>query len=406
MKSANILLKEAKAKPGLYTAEPIPLPAEPSVSALAFSLPGLLRQFGGRVRELALDSAWNTDGSRYEVYALLGEVYGSGIPLGYVLIRLDNAAPGAKERCICALLRYVRKEWNVCAIATLTDKDWGEINTFLAEYPEAKHQLCFWHCLRAIKKHLSILRRAPAHYNVAEAMKEFNFIKADFVPVGQSQDPKKPIYTTAVNTIPRLTIRLGGIIQPVTLTERERLTIKIPPKSASADLEDKGDLLDQVNTLLDKDKETDEEDAPDWFFEQDEIKSKDPKNVSILLPTATRGGLGIYVDVLVLPEDLADLDAITSGSITNGDDHVWTGNENVLSGGRWREITNGRLLSKCAREGDESDGDDGAWPSSPTPLVSERSSSPFIGHDADIEDELDIMASGLEALQTPPPRGS
>lgn len=57
VKSAQILLEEAQAKPGLYTVEPIPLVPEAGVSALAFCLPGLLRQFGGRVREVALDSA-------------------------------------------------------------------------------------------------------------------------------------------------------------------------------------------------------------------------------------------------------------------------------------------------------------------------------------------------------------
>lgn len=127
----------------------------------------------------------NTNGSRYEVFALLGEVYGSGLPFGYVLIRLDHAASGAKGRCINALLKHLRSVWKIRALTTLTDKDWSEINAFLAAYPEAKHQLCFWHCLRAVKKRLSILRRAPAHYNVAEAMKEFNFIHGDFVPIGQ-----------------------------------------------------------------------------------------------------------------------------------------------------------------------------------------------------------------------------
>jgi hypothetical protein len=34
-------------------------------------------------------------------------------------------------------------------LITLTDKDWAEINACLAEYPDAKHQLCFWHVLRA-----------------------------------------------------------------------------------------------------------------------------------------------------------------------------------------------------------------------------------------------------------------
>jgi hypothetical protein len=67
----------------------------------------------------------------------------------------------------------------------LSDKEWQEINSFLAEHPEAKHQLCFWHCLRAIKKRLSILRRTPAFYRVDDAMREFLFIDKSFVPVGQ-----------------------------------------------------------------------------------------------------------------------------------------------------------------------------------------------------------------------------
>jgi hypothetical protein len=43
-------------KSRLYSAEPIPLAQEDGVTAIAFALPDLLRQFGGRMRELALDS--------------------------------------------------------------------------------------------------------------------------------------------------------------------------------------------------------------------------------------------------------------------------------------------------------------------------------------------------------------
>lgn len=59
IKSAKILLEEAKKsnKPGLYTVESITLKEEPGVLALAFALPDILRQFGGRIREVALDSA-------------------------------------------------------------------------------------------------------------------------------------------------------------------------------------------------------------------------------------------------------------------------------------------------------------------------------------------------------------
>lgn len=133
----------------------------------------------------------NTNGSRYEVYALLGEVYGSGCPLGYLLIRSSDGNPGGKERYIQNLLEYFKASWKIRALITLTDKDLSEINAFLKVFPDAKHQLCFWHCLKAIKTRLAILRRRPKYYDVKEALKEFDWIDADFVPVAQAKDRSK-----------------------------------------------------------------------------------------------------------------------------------------------------------------------------------------------------------------------
>jgi hypothetical protein len=207
LKSAKMLLEEARkpGKHGLYTVEPIPLHEEDGLTAIAFALPDILRKFGGRVRELSLDSTCefserysrsnklltlvvgNTNGSRYEVYALLGEVYGSGMPLGYLLVQSKDSASGAKERYLREFLNHIQNTWEVRPVITLTDKDWSEINACVAEFPDAKHQLCFWHCLRALKKRLSILRRAPAFYNVGDTRNEFNWIDQDFVPVGQAK---------------------------------------------------------------------------------------------------------------------------------------------------------------------------------------------------------------------------
>ena len=72
----------------------------------------------------------------------------------------------------------------------------SEINAFLAKFPNAKHQLCFWHCLRAIKTRLSILRRRPKFYDVLEAKKEFSFVDISFIPQRQEEDPE-----TEVNNI-------------------------------------------------------------------------------------------------------------------------------------------------------------------------------------------------------------
>ena len=133
----------------------------------------------------------NTNGSNFEVYALLGELAGSGCPLGYLLIQSSagNGEPGGKERYIKKLLAHFKNTWALKPIITLTDKDMSEINAFLDVFPTAKHQLCFWHCLRAIKTRLSILRRRPKFYDVKEAMMEFPWIDEDFVPCTQAEDP-------------------------------------------------------------------------------------------------------------------------------------------------------------------------------------------------------------------------
>ncbi|KAJ7788196.1 hypothetical protein B0H14DRAFT_3892573 [Mycena olivaceomarginata] len=182
-------------------------------------------------------------------------------------------------------------------------KDWAEINAFLAEYPEAKHQLCFWHALRAVKTRLAILRRAPAHYAVAVAHAEFDWIDTKFVPLSQLEEINGGSNTYVVTQpIPQLNIRLRGV--PVTtaphppnpsLTFRINGTVRniIPrpnflhadnPSSAddAADSADEeGDLLDEVERFLEKDSvdEQDAEDGPDWLFDDGEIKSSDPSYV-------------------------------------------------------------------------------------------------------------------------------
>jgi hypothetical protein len=139
-------------------------------------------------------SLGNTNGSNFEVYALLGEVAGSGCPLGYLLIHSAvGSETGGKQRYLEEFLEYFQKKFKVQAIFTLTDKDMSEINAFLSKFPDAKHQLCFWHCLRAIKTRLSILRRRPKFYDVLEAKKEFSFVDTSFIPQRQEKEPKTKV---------------------------------------------------------------------------------------------------------------------------------------------------------------------------------------------------------------------
>ncbi|KLO18447.1 hypothetical protein SCHPADRAFT_819783 [Schizopora paradoxa] len=193
LKSARILLEElsrAAAEGALANIETIFIGEEPGHTALSFAFPTHLNDWASKIRELTMDSAWNTNGSSYELFALLGETYGKGLPLAYLLVRSDGTGPqGAKERLLKSFLKHIKTNWKIRPIVTLTDKDASEIAACREVFPEAAHLLCFWHALRAFKTRLSILRRAPAFYNVDEAIAEFPWIDRSFVPVKQLGRP-------------------------------------------------------------------------------------------------------------------------------------------------------------------------------------------------------------------------
>ncbi|KAK1233880.1 hypothetical protein PQX77_002933 [Marasmius sp. AFHP31] len=247
----------------------------------------------------------NTKKSRFEIFALLGEVYGSGCPLGYLLIQSSpNHAEweDGKQRYLEALLSYFHKKWSPRVVVTLTDKDHAEINAFHHCFPEAKHQLCFWHCLHAVKTHLFILRRRPAHYNPINAKADFSFVDPDFVPISQltSQQVASADMYVAQSAIPQLTICLGGVLQNQVPPQLPKLILRINgeavhsyqekvkagnnslPTSLNLDSElDNPDLADNdlSEAVEQMDTETDQEDGPDWMFEAGETSSRDPNYI-------------------------------------------------------------------------------------------------------------------------------
>ncbi len=79
---------------------------------------------------------------------------------------------------------HFNKKWEFSLLQTLSDKDLTKINVFIGALP-AKHQLCFWHCLCAIKVCLATVSHHPKHYNVEEAFHKYDWIDRSFVPVNQ-----------------------------------------------------------------------------------------------------------------------------------------------------------------------------------------------------------------------------
>ncbi|KAI0348907.1 hypothetical protein OH77DRAFT_1465898, partial [Trametes cingulata] len=155
---------------------------EPGVEVLAFYVTDFMQAWAKNTQELAMDSTWNTNGGNFELFAAVADANGAGLPLAFIFIRTsDGAAPGAKQTVLERFLAALKAR-GVYPEFTLTDKDWSEINAMNANWPDAKHQLCFWHGVRAIKQRLCKGRDAPGPYDATAANQEFSFIDIEFIP--------------------------------------------------------------------------------------------------------------------------------------------------------------------------------------------------------------------------------
>ncbi|CAK5275102.1 unnamed protein product [Mycena citricolor] len=281
-KSAELLLEKlCSERPECAMLERIRLPNDPvdGYSAFAFSLPALIRKWGGCVKEVQLDSTFKTNKIGYECFAILGEVFGSGVSLGFLLIKSNgNPKLGAKEAYIQVLLRNITEHWEISPIQTLSDKDITEINAFLAVFPkEVKHQLCLWHGIQAFRGRLSVISRPPALYHADEAFAEFDFIDVMFLPVAQMQPEDRATILVAHEMIPTIQFRLGGALLP-RVPERSKIVIQVDGnvRNVLGSLDNPKDLL---NILDDEEEfaehllageESDRLEAADSWLEPDE----------------------------------------------------------------------------------------------------------------------------------------
>ena len=94
----------------------------------------------------------DTNGSRFELYALQGEAYGTGLLLGFLLLSSKGGAPGGIQGYLTAFLKHFETCWGLKSVVGLSDKNPSKINSMLATISSSKHQLCFWHGVTAVKK--------------------------------------------------------------------------------------------------------------------------------------------------------------------------------------------------------------------------------------------------------------
>ena len=127
----------------------------------------------------------NTNKSNMELFGGMADMLGEGLPLSYLFVVTSaNAPPQTKEQVLVNWMSALKVR-GISPEFTMSDKDQTEINALNQVWPTAKHQLCLWHVLRALKRRLANNREPPAFYASAEAHKRFPFIDPSFLPLGQ-----------------------------------------------------------------------------------------------------------------------------------------------------------------------------------------------------------------------------
>ena len=127
----------------------------------------------------------NTNRSNMELFAGMADMLGEGLPLSYLFVVTAAEAPPHTKETVLVNWMEALKCRGIDPEFTLSDKDPSEINALGRVWGKAKHQLCLWHILRAVKRRLANNREPPAFYDSRDATRMFPFVDSAFLPLGQ-----------------------------------------------------------------------------------------------------------------------------------------------------------------------------------------------------------------------------
>ena len=143
---------------------------------LAFFCREAMETLSSSVKEVAMDATFGTNNAGMDLFALLAEVDGTGVPLGYCFVEVNSGEGnhrsdrGALPNILTQFLGCFRRSGLRPAFFGI-DKDFSEISAVKQVFPDVKVQLCFWHAKRAIRQKIrDATKTCPqAKYSPAEA---------------------------------------------------------------------------------------------------------------------------------------------------------------------------------------------------------------------------------------------
>lgn len=165
IKSAKLLLKE---KDDDY------FQSEFSVDnyhGLAFYIKNTISKLAKLTKELVIDATYGTNSAGCDLFAVLAEFDGTGVPLAYLFVERSVLSESPLSNCsgkmAHILQQFLRQLKNMGFNPSFfgCDKDKSELKAIQEVWPLVRVQLCFWHAKRAINTKLRDSSRADSLAN-------------------------------------------------------------------------------------------------------------------------------------------------------------------------------------------------------------------------------------------------
>ncbi|KAI0643577.1 hypothetical protein C8Q79DRAFT_1012162 [Trametes meyenii] len=100
---------------------------KPGTEALAFYVTDFVEGWAANAQEIAMDSTWNTNSGNFELFAVVADTNGAGIPLAFLFLQTTKEAASGAKRAVLEWFLGCLKILGVEPEFTLSDKDWSEI---------------------------------------------------------------------------------------------------------------------------------------------------------------------------------------------------------------------------------------------------------------------------------------
>lgn len=170
------------------------------VRSLGFITPFLQLIGRNNITELIIDSTYKTNQEHFELFAVVANNGGYGVPLAYLY--MDTFVPSEdlpnsdsdnriqnREGVLCEFFLALRQE-NILPVFVLVDKDAGQINAIEAAWDKkAVIQICLWHIEHAIQRKMQERREKASQYKIETAQaanRLFQFVDAQWIPSNNS----------------------------------------------------------------------------------------------------------------------------------------------------------------------------------------------------------------------------